>query len=63
MLVIQEIATSLGFPAELGKHPSNVSFEKKMPAPMTITPLKVTNFQHFMFFDCYFYIQHSFNAQ
>ena len=55
MLVIQAIATSRGFPEELGKHPSNVSYEKKMAAPMTITPLKVTNLQHFMFSDCYYY--------
>ena len=26
-----------------------------MAAPMTITPLKVTNLQHFICFDCYYY--------
>ena len=39
----QSIATSRGFPAELGKHHSNVLYEKKMPTPLTIPVLKSQN--------------------
>ena len=50
---------SRGFPADFGKHPSNVSYGKKKTAPMTITHLKVTNLKHLMCVDCFHWRQQS----
>ena len=42
-------ATSRGFQAELGKYPSNVLYEKKMAASMTLKPQKVINLLYTLF--------------
>ena len=43
------IATSRGFPAELGKYHSNVLYQKEMAAPMTLKPLKVIDLLYTLF--------------